>query len=290
MTPGSMLGVCYSDGKCEQLEGASFAAMVAQLEAAGKLDSVRQVSLRQFQQPVTVTEVVRAFAKLAKLELEYSGEADVTALVGAASLRELTLVKAPQSALATVARLVQLEALDLREGSFTRLGELSALASLRRLDLNGSKVSSLVGLEKSKLAELELARAPLADLTPLHAMVSLRKLGLRQTAVRDLTPLAALVNLEELIVAETKVASLAPLAALTALGNLDVSDTLVAELGPLAKATRLRDLNLGGTRVKSLAPLHSSSSLTFLYLSKGAQSAAEIAALQKALPDCRITF
>jgi len=78
MTPGSMLGVCYSDGKCEQLEGTGFAAIVAQLKAAGELDSVRQVSLRQLQQPVTVSEVVRAFGKLAKLELEYSGEADVT--------------------------------------------------------------------------------------------------------------------------------------------------------------------------------------------------------------------
>ena len=290
MTPGSMLGVCYSDGSCEQLEGADFAATVARIKGAAKLDAVREVSLRAFRQHLPTTEIVRAFGRLAKLELEYCDACDVTALIGVASLRALTLVQAPQSALSAVAKLVQLENLDLRQGSFTKLGDLGALTSLVRLDLSGSKVSSLAGLEKTRLAELELARAPVADLKPLQELISLRTLGLRQTAVRDLKPIAKLTKLEELIAAETSVDSLAPLSALTALTTVDVSETSVADLAPLAGLTKLRELTLSSTRVKSLAPLHASRALTFLYLTKGAQSAGEIAALQRALPDCQITY
>lgn len=291
MTPGSLLGVCYRDGRCVSIEGGDFAAIVDKIKAAGPLDAVRQINLRSLRAHVATADVLRAFPQLKTLELEYRDDpADLSALVGFAPLRELTVVHAPQRVLDTIAKLQQLEVLDLREGSFTKLADFGALTNLRRVDLNGAAVSSLVGLEKTKLTALELARTKVTNLKPVREMTSLRKLGINQTRVTDLAPLAGLTALEELNAAESAVKSLAALAALTALTTVDVNQTAVGDIKPLAQATKLRDLNLADTRVRSLTPLHGLRALAFLGVSKGAISATELAAFTKALPDCRINF
>jgi Leucine-rich repeat (LRR) protein len=291
LTPGSMLGVCYSDGQCVSIEGAEFGAAVERIRAAGRIDAVRQVGLRQFRGKVLMVDIVRAFPRLEKLEFEYRGDlADLAALDGFAPLRELTVVRVPQTAIEAIVKLRQLEKLDLREGNFTRLTGFGAMAGLKRLDLNGAAVDSLADLETARLTELELARTRVTNLGPLKEMTSLRKLGLNQTRVADLAPLARLQGLEELYAAQTAVASLAPLAGLPALTVLDVNKTAVADVKALAGASRLRDLNLAQTRVRSLAPIRSLRSLAFLDLSKGALPAAELVAFAQALPDCKINL
>jgi len=290
LTPGSMLGVCYSDGQCVSIDSADFSSAVERIKAAGRIEAVRQVGLRQFRGKAPVAEIVRAFAHLEKLELDYRDPVDLAALEGISSLRELTVVRAPQAALESIVKLRQLEKLDLREGAFTRLADFGAMVGLKRLDLNGAAVDSLAGLETTRLVELELARTRVTNLAPLKAMTSLRKLGLNQTRVADLAPLARLQALEELYAAQTSISSLAPLAELPALTVLDVNKTAVADVKALARAGRLRDLNLAQTRVRSLRPIRGLRSLAFLDLSTGALPEAEVAAFTQALPDCKINF
>jgi Leucine-rich repeat (LRR) protein len=291
LTPGSMLGVCYSEGQCVSIEGAEFGAVVERIRAAGRVDAVRQIGLRQFRGKVLMADIVHAFPRLEKLEFEYRDDpADLAALDGFAPLRELTVVRAPQTAIAAIVKLRQLEKLDLREGSFTRLTGFGAMPGLKRLDLNGAAVDSLEGLATARLTELELARTRVTSLTPLKEMTSLRKLGLNQTRVADLAPLSRLQGLEELYAAQTAVASLVPLVGLHGLTLLDVNKTAVTDVKALAGASRLRDLNLAQTRVRSLVPIQGLRSLAFLDLSKGALPAAEVVAFVRALPDCKVNL
>ena len=121
MTPGSMIGVCYADGSCSSIEGGSLAEVVAQIQKAGKLDAVRDVDVTLFQSPISVAEILHAFGKLTRLELEGRDDPDLAALAGYATLRELSLWHATPKALTAITKLTQLESLDLQNGELTKL-------------------------------------------------------------------------------------------------------------------------------------------------------------------------
>ncbi len=171
-------------------------------------------------------------------------------------------------------------ALDLRHTEVTDAGlkELAGLKSLQTLDLWGSKVTDaglkeLAGLKSLQTLELRNTQVTDAGLKELARLKSLQSLNLWGTKVTDagLKELAGLKSLQLLALGDTKVtdAGLKELAGLKSLQLLALFRTHVTDAGlkELAGLKSLQTLSLESTKVTD----------------------AGIAALQKELPECRIT-
>ena len=106
----------------------------------------------------------------------------------------------------------------------------------------------------------------IAELGPLTAFTSFRRMDLSGNAVANLSPLANQTNLNWLDMSKNAVADLSPLAALADLRYLKLSGNQVVELWPLANLSRLEVLFLDGNQVADVEPLWSMASLRYLVL------------------------
>jgi len=107
----------------------------------------------------------------------------------------------------------------------------------------------------------------LCELVGVDYFATILMVGLSNTQVSDLSPLENLTNLEQLFLLNTPISEVSPLAKLTRLKTLDLGHTQVTDLSPLANLTKLKTLWLNDTNVTD----------------------EEVAKLQKALPNCRIS-
>jgi Leucine-rich repeat (LRR) protein/membrane-associated phospholipid phosphatase len=129
---------------------------------------------------------------------------------------------------------------------------------------------------------INLAGAPVRDLTPLMAMTGLKALDLRGTHVRDVAPLAGLVGLQSLNLQFLGIRNLTPLAGLSALRSLNLCGTEIRNLDPLAGLISLQTLVVSVTKVKDLRPLSALRQLTTLDLaSTGVGSIRPLAGMSK---------
>jgi internalin A len=97
-----------------------------------------------------------------------------------------------------------------------------------------------------------------------------------------------MTNLDLLHLNNNRIGDLAPLAGLKKLWHLYLANNEIKDLAPLAGLKNLWELSLDNNRIGDLAPLAGLKNLRNLGLSNTPQTKAQIAALQKALPDCRI--
>jgi Leucine-rich repeat (LRR) protein len=130
------------------------------------------------------------------------------------------------------------------------------------------------------------------DISPIRAFVKLKALncrgsGLRKGKLLDLSPLQGM-PLTNLYCSDTQVSDLSPLRAME-LGVLYCSNTQVLDLTPL-RGMKLKSLSLGGTDVSDLSLLEDCGILNSLNISKTKVTPASVAALQKALPNCKIEW
>ncbi len=150
-----------------------------------------------------------------------------------------------------------------------------------------SPVRALVGLKGLKCDGSNHQSGTLSDLSPLKGM-HLERLTCGYSKVGDLSPLQGM-PLNYLACAGAKAADLRPLEgmALTALslnGNANVSD-----LSPL-KGMPLATLSVNNTQVSDLSALTMCTTLTSVTLYRSSVTPAGVAALQKALPNCKIEW
>ncbi len=135
---------------------------------------------------------------------------------------------------------------------------------------------------------------PIRDLAPLSALKELKVLSLEHatlgvgSGVGDVSALASLTWLERLKLHASTVRDASPLAKLVRLEDLDLSATGVSDIASLAALVRLKRLDLTRTRVRDVRPLAALIHLESLGLSPGAVDAAQLEALQRALPALRI--
>ncbi len=241
------------------------------------ITSIEELNLNQ--NPVSDSGVrhLAPLANLRKLSLNntYVEAVDLPAWP---QLTELSLLGAPVSDLASLARLPQLRHLNLAETDITGLSvrTLAAL-SLEHLDLSGSDVD---------------------DLAPWQALTSLRWLSLRDTRITDKSVklLAPLVRLEFLDLARTRTtnAGLPALAALPALKSLNLAYADVDDSGIalLTKRTQWETLILDSTLItdKSVPGLVQLTNLKTLDLYHSLISASGLAQLRASLPTARIVW
>ena len=151
-----------------------------------------------------------------------------------------------------------------------------------------TKISDWSPLKKLNLAKLSLYSTPkFSDLSVLSGL-PLKELDIGGTPVADLSPLKGM-KLTRLAIINTRVTDLAPLQGMPLTG-LACGLASVSDLAPL-KGMPLTWLDCNSTQVSDLLPLADCKSLTDLRL-KGSKvtSACAVAALQKALPNCKIEW
>ncbi len=128
-----------------------------------------------------------------------------------------------------------------------------------------SPVRALAGLKLLYCNSSIAAKGKLFDLSPLHGM-KLTGVFLSGTLVLDLSPLQGM-PLTGIVCSHTKISDLSPMRAMP-LASLICHNTLVSDLSPLQDCRTLASLNIANTKV----------------------TAAQVAALQKALPNCKIEW
>jgi formylglycine-generating enzyme required for sulfatase activity/serine/threonine protein kinase/Leucine-rich repeat (LRR) protein len=174
-----------------------------------------------------------------------------------------------------------------------------AAVSKKLMELNpgfDGKVANANGqgtpkIENGLVTELALYDDSVTDISPVRALAGLKKLGCNgkyngiTAKLSDLTPLQGM-ELTELSFARTLVSDLSPLSGMP-LTNLSCQGTQVSDLSPL-KGMNLTHLGCYLTPVSDLSPLESCKSLKTLHVQATKVTPAQIAALQKALPNCVI--
>ncbi len=120
--------------------------------------------------------------------------------------------------------------------------------------------------ELTNLQMLCLDKTRFSDLTLLDDLTSLRWLSLNKTAISDLKPLVGHSKLQQLFIDSTKVKDLTTLATLNDLETVSVGRTEVTDLSPLLKLSKLK----------------------CLWAHYMAVDREQVAAIQKAFPDCKI--
>lgn len=205
--------------------------------------------------------------------------ADLTAL------RELDLSYSAVAVLPkSVTRLHALEVLDI--GS-TFIDELPLeIANLKRLrELRFSKPFEHHGPEKYRTRVKQIRQS-------WCALTALRTLDLRCQNIIDVSGnVRRLEHLEELDLGYNEMDEVPEeLFGLANLRRLDLSFNRLTEIVPaFARFTALESLSLIANPIASFAPLHAMTSLRELDLRRVPIDAAQLAEIERALPDCRIT-
>jgi Leucine-rich repeat (LRR) protein len=172
----------------------------------------------------------------------------------------------------------------------TEISPLRALSGLKQLNFEGvggqDLLADLSPLRGLRLVALNCERTRVSDLSPLKGM-PLRDLRCDRTLVSDLSPLAGM-PLVHLQCARTRVADLAPLRTLK-LEFLSCDATAVSDLSPL-KGMPLTDIQIDDTKVTDLSPLKECPKLKLLKARQTKITAAGVAELQKAAPNCKIEW
>ena len=122
--------------------------------------------------------------------------------------------------LTPLARLTELEALQLYVRYGTDLTPLAWLPKLRELHLSFDDEGDLRPLARlSNLELLDLSDTPVTDVRPLSGLASLKVLDLSGTPLRDIRPLSELTSLDVLALEHTAVDCVDQAAAVLALGS-----------------------------------------------------------------------
>ena len=149
---------------------------------------------------------------------------------------------------------------------------------------------SLFGLLMAKDSDLcgtVMALIPKLWLQTMDSL-ELRVLDLRRANIVDLPLIAELPNLDILILADTDVDDVQCLTRLDELAFLDLDGTAVSDLTPLGEMPQIKFLSIERTKIEDITPLERVNKLKVLLWAGTPISAQAIAALQEALPSCKI--
>jgi internalin A len=166
---------------------------------------------------------------------------------------------------------VDVTELELIDCGLTDISELAKLTELEYLNLQGNNISDLTPLSGlAKLTKLILWDNNITDISALSGLTKLTYLDIDSNSVSDLTPLSSLTNLNQLWCSGNRPSSLQPLTSLKKLTNLGLKNDSLSDsdLEYLKKITTLVDLRLDGN---------------------SALTAQAVDSLQSALPGCTIS-
>jgi Leucine-rich repeat (LRR) protein len=148
-------------------------------------------------------------------------------------------------------RLVELEALQVRDAAILNLAPLREFVRLKELYLSGTSLTSLTPMVTIKsLKSLHAINSPLQKLDSLALLTELEDLDLSNTPLSDVYPVWKLKQLKRLNVAGTQIKRLNGLEKLERLEHLDCSNTNVSKLDAL-DYTPLKTLTCYNTKIST---------------------------------------
>ena len=212
-----------------------------------------------------ITKLCEAFPGMVKLSID--GPKDLTSIAPVAKLKGLKFFWLKGATVADFSPLSDLTGLDnlqivgnnLKNGMMAPdLKWMSKLTNLTRLDIGApSDLRTLVSFEgipaAAKLTSAKFSGGAPADLKPLQALSSLKKLDLVGSKIADLTPLAGLPNLEDLNLYGAEVKDFSPLAGCPNLKTLNYYSTVGSDYSTLGKLTQVQELKGGLTKLADIS-------------------------------------
>jgi Leucine-rich repeat (LRR) protein len=164
-----------------------------------------------------------------------------------------------------LARLTNLQKLNLSGTSITDLSPIRNLTELIDLDVSRSGVTDISVLKyASKITKLNAERTGISDLSVVKKMPGLTLLDVSNTRAGDFTALLDLTALANVDASGTGLQSLSPFTNLTSLQALDVSSTPVADLSSITGLKALSELSIDSTAVADITPLSQLTGLSIL--------------------------
>jgi Leucine-rich repeat (LRR) protein len=183
----------------------------------------------------------------------------------------------PISDIKSLAKLTNLQTLDLLSTNASDIKPLANLTNLQTLFLSGPKVTDIAPIANLKnLTKLSLY-CSISDIKPLENLTNVQTLSLSGSNVTDIKTLENLTNLQTLSLSGSKIINIAPIANLKNLTKLSLycrnSDIKPLEnmenlqelhipfnkhlnnIEPLANLTNLITLDLGSTNVSNIKAL-----------------------------------
>jgi biotin operon repressor len=168
---------------------------------------------------------------------------------------------------------------------------LQLLTQLKYLSISGNQISDITPLQTlTQLTHLYLNGNNISDITPLQSLTLLTNLTLSYNEISDITVLASLNQLEWLLIMHNSIEDITPLKNLTNLRVLNAQENQITDVSPLHLLTNLYFLNLRNNQINDATPLFSLHQLETLNLSGNMVSEEQIDELQRAIPNCDITW
>ncbi len=197
--------------------------------------------------------------ELTELELDWSKPKilDLTGLEKATGLISLRLTHAYDiSDISPLAKLTNLQTLDIYDNSISALSPLANLTQLKTLTFLRGYVRDLSPLANlTQLTELTISDNSITDIRPLAGLTQLTKLSLYSNPLSDISPLANLKNVTDLRLTDNNISDISPLAGLTQLKKLSISKNFISDLAPLAGLTELTELWFYENPLSDISPL-----------------------------------
>jgi serine/threonine-protein kinase len=156
--------------------------------------------------------------------------------------------------------------------------------------LAGYDIKGSPKIENGVVSELGFTSNDVMDISPVTVFVGLKSLncsGRNGSNLIDLSPLRGM-RLTVLNINGTRASDISPLTGMQ-LTAIAVSSTQVSDLSPL-KGMPLQLVRCNNTPISDLSPLHDCKGLTLLDVGHAKVTAAGVAALQNALPNCKIDW
>ena len=289
-----MLRISASEGT---VDGAALTNSAPAVAPGKLITNIDDPAFQQWMKTVATLSAYKQVEAVTKKlqELNPGFDGKVTADFEGRSVTELRFVTDNVTDISPLPALPGLQSLtihgsDLGGGKVNgRLSSLSQLEGMQLTVLNcegNSVLADLSPLTGMKLTNLNCGTTEVSDLSPLQGMplTTLRLVGSR---VSDLSPLKGM-HLKSLEIRYTQVSDLSPLQGM-ALTSLICFATPVADLSPL-RGMPLTFLWCLNAPVSDLSPLEDCKNLRELKVIKTKVTAAAVAALQKALPNCKIEW
>ncbi|KAL3136560.1 hypothetical protein ABBQ38_005806 [Trebouxia sp. C0009 RCD-2024] len=190
-------------------------------------------------------------------------------MASASGLLELVLYDNNISQLPDLSAFASLEKLDLSINQLRSMAPLSTLQapSLRELYLTSNKLSSIESLSSlCKLELLELGDNRISQLAGLDSLQSLRELWLGRNRVTSISGLSSLTSLRRLSLQSNRLTSMKGIGACRALQELYLSHNGISQLEDVSLLPELQILDVSNNQLKSVTGLSSLQHLEDLWL------------------------
>ena len=188
---------------------------ITDVSPLAKLTNVDWLGLEENE--ITDLSPLKGLVKLNGLGIEGNPVSDVSPLAGLLSLEGIRAWNTTISDFSVLAKLPRFRWIEFSgNASVSKLPSLKGLKTLRRLEINHTRISDISGLsELTQLRELTLHDNLIADVSPLKNLRGLTYLNLSNNVISDVSPLAKLTNLERLDLRNNAVSDFSPLKTLS---------------------------------------------------------------------------